>query len=161
MAASKPGQASRVVILSSLAHRFGDVAFDDINFEGHYDPMATYAQSKTANLWTAIEIERRFGPQGIHTWSVHPGAVLTDLSRHLSHTQRAELEDDESLAKTFKTPEQGAATSVWAATASALEGQGGMYLENCQISGPWEPASGQWGHGYGRHAYDSDKAALL
>ncbi|GKU08552.1 oxidoreductase [Fusarium langsethiae] len=111
-AGSIPQRNSRVGILSSVAHRFGDVKFDDVNFEGHYDAMATYAQSKTANLWTANERERRFGKQGIHAWSVQPGAVLTDLTRHMSNDVKDSLSKDAYLATIYKTPAQGAATSV-------------------------------------------------
>lgn len=152
---------SRVVVLSSVAHRLGEVNFDDVNFEGHYDPMTAYAQSKTANLWTANEIERRYGYQGIHAWSVHPGAVQTELLRHLSSEEQSGFTGDEYLMKAFKNAEQGAATSIWAATAAALEGKGGKYLDNCQIIPAWEPSVAKWGPGYGAHAYDVEKAKKL
>ncbi|SPJ76900.1 related to reductases [Fusarium torulosum] len=161
LAGVTPQRASRVVVLSSVAHRFGEVNFDDVNFEGRYDPMDAYAQSKTANLWTANEIERRYGGQGIHAWSVQPGAVQTELMRHMSQEQTKAVAGDPYLAKILKNPKQGAATSVWAATAAALEGKGGKYLENCQIIGAWEPSVGQWGPGYGAHAYDTEKAKRL
>lgn len=161
LAGATPQTPSRVVVLSSVAHRFGEVNFDDVNFEGHYDAMATYAQSKTANLWTANEIERRYGAQGIHAWSVQPGAVQTDLMRHMSEDAQKGLETDDYLSKIMKNPEQGAATSIWAATAAALEGKGGKYLENCQIVPEWEPSFGQWGPGYAPHAYDTEKAKKL
>ncbi|KAM0325807.1 hypothetical protein ACHAQA_007109 [Verticillium albo-atrum] len=161
VAGATPQKASRVVVLSSIAHRTGEVIFDDVNFEGHYEPMAAYSQSKTANLWTANEIERRFNSQGIHCWSVQPGIVQTDLMRHLAEDRKDGLENDPFLSKIFKSPEQGAATSVWAATATALEGRGGKYLEDCQIVPAWEPSVGQWGPGYGAHAYDTEKAKKL
>ncbi|EHK16202.1 uncharacterized protein TRIVIDRAFT_40045 [Trichoderma virens Gv29-8] len=161
LASVTPQRASRVVVVSSVAHRFGEVQFDDVNFEGHYDPMATYAQSKTANLWTANEIERRYGAQGIHAWSLQPGAVQTDLMRHLGEEHKGAINTDPYLSKIFKNPEQGAATSVWAATAAVLEGTGGKYLENCQIIGAWDPSSGMWAPGYGTHAYDTEKAKKL
>ena len=66
LAGATPELASRVVILSSVGHRFGEVPFDNINFDGNYDAVAAYALSKTANLWTANEIERRYGDP--HWW---------------------------------------------------------------------------------------------
>ncbi|KAH7140991.1 hypothetical protein EDB81DRAFT_655513 [Dactylonectria macrodidyma] len=161
LAGVTPQRASRVVVLSSVAHRFGEVNFDDVNFEGHYDPMATYAQSKTASLWTANEIERRYGAQGIHAWSLQPGAVQTELMRHMSEEETQGITKDEYLSKILKNAKQGASTSVWAATAAALEGDGGKYLEDCQIIGAWEPSVGPWGPGYGAHAYDVEKAKKL
>jgi len=153
---------SRVVILSSIAHRFGEVRFENLNLEnGAYDPNIAYSQSKTANLWTANEIERRCGGQGLHAWSVQPGGIATNLMQHLSEEQVSGISKDEHLSKIFKSPEQGAATTVWAATAAALEGKGGKYLEDCQIIPAWEPSQGTWGPGYGPHAYDPEKEARL
>lgn len=160
-AGATPEFASRVVLLSSVAHRLGEVPFENVNFEGNYDGLAAYASSKTANVWTANEIERRFGGVGIHAWSVHPGAVLTELMRHMSDETQGGFRADPYFASVFKNPAQGAATSVWAATSPALEGQGGKYLENCQIAGPWDSSSNPWGPGYGVHAYDEEKAAEL
>ncbi|KAK1656142.1 hypothetical protein BDP81DRAFT_467499 [Colletotrichum phormii] len=161
--AATPAHASRVVIVSSVAHRFGQVNFDNVNYDGCYDPMATYAQSKTANLWTANEIERRYGAArgGIHALSLQPGGVITELMRHMPEEQQDGFAKHPYLSKIFKTAPQGASTSVWAATAAALEGKGGLYLEDCQIIGPWDPAGEQWGPGYGEHAYDVEKATLL
>ncbi|KXH58617.1 oxidoreductase [Colletotrichum nymphaeae SA-01] len=158
---SPSGTSSRVVIVSSVAHRFGQPNFANINFDGCYDPMATYAQSKTANLWTANEIERRYGAQGIHALSLQPGGVITELMRHMPEEQQGGFAKHPYLSKIFKTAPQGASTSVWAATAAALEGKGGLYLEDCQIIGPWDPAGEPWGPGYGEHAYDVEKATLL
>ncbi|TVY68501.1 Short-chain dehydrogenase TIC 32 [Fusarium oxysporum f. sp. cubense] len=154
-------RASRVIMLSSLAHRFGEVDFDNVNMAGCYDPNKAYSQSKTANLWTANEIERRYASKGIHAWSVQPGGVLTDLGRHLSEEQKSGLAVDPYLKTIWKLPDQGAATSVWAAVAQALEGQGGKYLEDCQIVGKWDPSTPLYARGYGEHAYDTEKAARL
>lgn len=75
LASSTTELPSRAVILSSIAHQAAEVNFDNINLEGIYDPWLAYGQSKTCNLWTANEIERRFGGQGLHAFSVHPGGV--------------------------------------------------------------------------------------
>lgn len=160
--ASSSGKPSRVVILSSMAHRWGEVQFDNINFEGKYDAQATYGQSKTANVYVATEIERRYGAQGIHAWAVHPGMVMTDLARHMPDGALEKYLEDPYLASTAKTAEQGASTSLWAATAAALEGKGGKYLEDCQISVPWDPSSNNpMAPGSAPWAYDEDKAKKL
>ncbi len=158
---SDQGFQSRVIILSSVAHRDGEVNFSNLNFNGEYDAWKAYAQSKTANLWTANEIERRFGTRGVHSLSVHPGAIMTGLVQHFSEDQVQGLEADPHLAKMFKSPEQGAATTVWAATAAVFEGQGGKYLEDCQIAKPPEAGAAQFDPGYSTWAYDEKKATLL
>ncbi|KAK1712611.1 uncharacterized protein BDZ83DRAFT_94543 [Colletotrichum acutatum] len=157
LAGSEYQLASRVVILSSVGHRFGEPNLDDLNFEGKYDAHLAYAASKTANLWTANEIERKYGSEGIHAWAVHPGGIFTDLVRHVSEEQMAAMSSETSLVSTFKSPEQGAATTVLAAVARDLEGRGGKYLENCQFSEPHDPSTGMWGPGYAPHAYSPDK----
>ncbi|KAJ3192877.1 hypothetical protein HDU83_005945 [Entophlyctis luteolus] len=161
LAAASPSFASRAVFLSSVAHRMGEVNFEDVNFTGSYDSWVAYGQSKTANLWTANEIERKYGAQNLHSWSVQPGGIATDLMRHMPKEAQSGWQQDEYLSKVFKSPEQGAATTTWAATAKELEGKGGKYLEDCQIIGAWNEENGQWGPGYASWAYDEEKAKKL
>jgi NAD(P)-dependent dehydrogenase (short-subunit alcohol dehydrogenase family) len=132
-----------------------------LNLEGDYNPWVAYAQSKTANVWTANQIERIYGPQGLHAWSVQPGPTATGLYKHLSEADVTASQSDPALAKIFKTLEQGAATPVWAATAKALEGQGGKYLEDCQVSKMWDSAAGPWAPGYCSWTYNEKEEARL
>jgi NAD(P)-dependent dehydrogenase (short-subunit alcohol dehydrogenase family) len=129
---------SRVVSVSSRGHRFSPVVFEDIHFERRpYDKWESYGQAKTANVLFAVELDRRLAERGVRANALHPGGIVTELGRHLSP---ADIEELMSRAPggTFewKTPEQGAATSVWAATAPELEGRGGLYLEDCRIASP-------------------------
>ncbi|RMZ75333.1 hypothetical protein DV737_g5355, partial [Chaetothyriales sp. CBS 132003] len=150
--------ASRVIIVSAAAHRWGSVHFDNLNLEnGAYTPDAAYSQSKTANVWTANELERWYGEMGVlHAWSVQPGVMATDLSK-----MAAAMAAHAQLAKTLKSAEQAAATTTWAATAAALEGSGGKYLEDCQIIGAWDESVGMWAPGYAAHAYSPEDEAKL
>ena len=66
-----------------------------------------------------------------------------------------------NLKGIVKSVEQGAATTVWGATSNSLEGQGGKYLEDCQIAEPWDPSAGQWAPGHGSFAYNVGKATKL
>lgn len=163
LASSTAELNSRVVIVASSAHMVSSVDFDNLNLEkGEYDPWKAYGQSKTANIWTANEIERRYGSQGLHAFSLHPGAIATELLRHVSDEQKSSWGEDEYIKKYWKSPEQGAATSVWAAVAKELEGKGGKYLDDCQIAGPHDPAkSGGQGPGYAPHAYNQEGEAEL
>jgi hypothetical protein len=61
----------------------------------------------------------------------------------------------------WKTPEQGAATSIWAAVDPELEGIGGRYLEDCQVAAPYDPAGGNEFHGYMPYALDPERAERL
>ncbi|GME34313.1 hypothetical protein M1834_005974 [Neofusicoccum parvum] len=161
LASSTPAFHSRVVVVSSMAHRHSDVHFDNLNLEGEYDPHKAYGQSKTALVWAANEIERRYGGAGLHATSLHPGGIKSGLQVHVSQEMLDHWGKEPSIMKMWKSPEQGAATTVWAAVAAELEGTGGVYLEDCMVSGPWEPESGWAGPGYSAWAMDQDKAEKL
>jgi NAD(P)-dependent dehydrogenase (short-subunit alcohol dehydrogenase family) len=147
--ALKAAGRARVVSLSSLGHRRSDVHFDDLNFRHRpYDPWMAYGQSKTANVLFAVGMTQKFGAEGIKANAVHPGGIMTGLQKHVSHEEQMKMGwIDEAGAQNsrFKSTEQGAATSIWAAVAPELEGIGGLYLEDCTIAKPWSddtPMSG-------------------
>lgn len=80
-------RGSRVVTVSSLAHRLGSgrMNFEDLNSERAYDRMGAYAQSKLANLLFTHELQRRLVATGAETIAVaaHPGISSTDLGRYV------------------------------------------------------------------------------
>ncbi|MFE6553374.1 oxidoreductase [Streptomyces sp. NPDC057746] len=134
---------ARVVAVSSRGFRFSPVVFEDLHFEHRaYEPFAAYGQSKTANALFAVELDRRGRAEGVRAFSVHPGMIIdTGLARHISEeTIRAAGAVDEQgrpvrdPSRQFKTIAQGAATGVWCATSPQLDGLGGVYCENCDIS---------------------------
>ena len=120
---------ARVVSVSSRGHRRSPVVFDDIHFlHRSYDPMLAYGQSKTANVLFAVEITRRWSGEGITSNALMPGAIMTNLARHMTAET---LEGLRSLPLVWKTPEQGAATTVVLAASPLLAGIGGRYFEDC------------------------------
>ena len=128
---------SRVVALSSAGHRRSDVDLDDPGFETTpYEPWIAYGRSKTANALFAVGFDHRFASQGVRAFAVHPGVIATELSRHLTDETLSALISTMSSAREvrYKSVPQGAATSVWAATAPELDGRGGLYLEDCHIA---------------------------
>jgi NAD(P)-dependent dehydrogenase (short-subunit alcohol dehydrogenase family) len=126
---------ARVVELSSRGHARAGVDFDDPHFEHRpYDKWVAYGQSKTANALFALALDARGAAHGVRAFSVHPGAVITDLMRSMSDEEKhAAVERAQSMG-TFKTTEQGAATSVWCATSAQLDGMGGVYCEDVDIA---------------------------
>ncbi len=125
---------SRIVSVSSRGHHMSPVVFEDIQFEHRpYDKWRAYGQSKTANVLFAVGLERRLGARGVHANALHPGGIVTELSRHLQQEDFQFLQTRTRGMK-FKSIEAGAATSVFAATAPELEGRGGLYLEDCHIA---------------------------
>ncbi|MCU1391064.1 MAG: oxidoreductase [Ilumatobacteraceae bacterium] len=137
---------SRVVNLSSGGHRASDIHWDDPNYQTRdYDKFESYGQSKTANILFTRELDRRFGPAGVHAFAVHPGMIVTELGRHMTRDDRKVLAEKFASSPTgtaprYKEVAQGAATSVWAAVAPELEGHGGAYLADVERSdddAPW------------------------
>jgi NAD(P)-dependent dehydrogenase (short-subunit alcohol dehydrogenase family) len=159
--ALRAGAPSRVVCVSSAGHRFGSVDLDDPNYQQRdYDKWAAYGQAKTANIWHALEVDRRMQRDGVRGFALHPGAILTELGRHLGEADRAVmLSRAPAGGYKWKKVEQGAATQVWACTAPELDGRGGLYLEDCHIAGPTTDATPTGG--YAPWALDADGAARL
>lgn len=154
---------SRVVSLTSDSHRHGGLNEPgNYNFEnGNYNGYAAYAQSKTANIYLANEIERRYGSKGLHANSAHPGLIQTGLGRYMTDEQIQGLLSNDSMAKYWKSPEQGAATTVWAAVGKDLEGKGGKYLANCSVAVLGDDLSDVSGQTHAAHAYDPKGEARL
>lgn len=133
----KAGKPSRLVVVSSVANKRGDINWDDINWEKDYNKWAAYAQSKTANILFAKQFNKLYASQGVKAYSLHPGGIMTNLQKHVPvEEQRAMgfFKEDGSLHELFKNIEQGASTSVYAALSPDLDNQGGEYLEDCGIS---------------------------
>lgn len=128
----------RVISLSSTAHQMSPIVFEDINFEHRaYDPWDAYAQSKTATALLAAQIWNELGAEGVTAHTLHPGGVQTGLLKHINWDMGAQFavryNYDVANSK-VKTIEQGAATTVWAATEVALLHRETAYLEDCQVS---------------------------
>ncbi len=132
------GADKRIVNLSSRGHHIAPVDIDDPNFENtDYVPFLSYGRSKTANVLFSVGLEKRFADKGIHAYAVHPGGIQTNLGRYMSEEESAALVERVTASDpdfAWKTIPQGAATSCWAATADELEGQGGVYCEDCHVA---------------------------
>lgn len=156
----------RVVALSSSGHRLSPVVFDDIHFEHRdYNKWKAYGQAKTANALMALHLDTLHAQDGLTANAVHPGGILTGLSRYLPREEMEALgwvkpgADANEIPPGFKNAEQGAATSVWAATAPELQGHGGLYLEDCNEAIP--SPEGERRFGYVPHIRDRAAAERL
>lgn len=155
---------ARVVQLTSIGHRRSPVVFDDIDFLSRpYDKWAAYGQSKSANSLFAVELDRRGRTHGVRAFAVHPGGIMTDLQRHLPREERIAMgwmDEHGTLNPAFKSPAQGAATSVWCATAPELDGHGGVYCEDCNIAALVPDDAATW-TGVRLYAVDPEAARRL
>ncbi|KQW48637.1 oxidoreductase [Nocardioides sp. Root1257] len=156
--------SGRVISVSSTGHHLSDIRWGDPWFAVGYDKWLAYGQSKTANVLFAVHLDRLARDRGVRAFSLHPGAILTPLGRHL---QAEDLDavmtldaDGQPLLPDFRSPEEGAATAVWAATSPTLDGRGGLYLEDCGIAEVVPPGP-QATSGVKDYAVDPEAAARL
>lgn len=112
----KATAGSRIVTLSSIAHRGAQIDFDNLKLEKPYDPRREYYQSKLADIMFALELARRVKTKGDDVLSVacHPGFTKTELQRHVDPAMLANL--------TFMDTWQGSLPTLVAATGDAKPG---------------------------------------
>jgi NAD(P)-dependent dehydrogenase (short-subunit alcohol dehydrogenase family) len=152
---------ARVVSVSSSAHLRSAVVFDDIMFDRReYEPWSAYGQSKTANVLFAVEATRRWAADGILANALMPGGIRTNLQRYVSDAdlERQRKATGGSGAPSWKTVEQGAATTILVATSPLLDGIGGRYFEDCDEALPNEPGTRK---GVAAYALDPEAATRL
>ncbi len=133
---------SRVVCVSSDAARFASLSdrFHDLNWEERrFSGMRAYGDSKLMNIMFAAELTLRLQGSGVVANAVHPGLIETELGRNLPWWGRIVGQ----LMRPFsKTVPQGAATSVYVATAGEYADRGGLYFADCRL----KPAPSLAGH---------------
>jgi NAD(P)-dependent dehydrogenase (short-subunit alcohol dehydrogenase family) len=136
--ALKAADGARVVSLSSIGHRISPPDLEDPNFERtEYNKWIAYGRAKSANALFAIGLDKRGAAHNVRAFAVHPGGIMTDLQRYMPEEEKRAMgwiDADGNVDARFKTPSQGAATSVWCATNAQLDGQGGVYCEDCDIA---------------------------
>ncbi|ETS81857.1 hypothetical protein PFICI_06859 [Pestalotiopsis fici W106-1] len=152
LAANSP----RVVNVSSDGHRASAIRFADYNFDNGktYNKWVAYGQSKTANILFSLSLAEKLGKRGLQSYSLHPGVINTNLGTHIDWNEDIHglLALDRSLGNAegwgtdfkWKTPDQGAATHVFAAFATTLKENNGSYLENSHIADPWVDTVKPW-----------------
>ncbi|XP_039331439.1 polyprenol dehydrogenase isoform X2 [Saimiri boliviensis] len=125
-----PGHSARVVTVSSATHYVAELNMDDLQSSACYSPHGAYAQSKLALVLFTYHLQRLLAAAGSHVTAnvVDPGVVDTGLYRHVFWGTRLVKKLLGWLL--FKTPDEGARTSVYAAVTPELEGVGGRYLYN-------------------------------
>eukprot|EP00062_Callorhinchus_milii_P021490 gi/632978261/ref/XP_007905810.1/ PREDICTED: retinol dehydrogenase 12-like isoform X1 [Callorhinchus milii] len=124
----KRSSPARIINVSSTAHKMGSINFKDLNSEQSYSSIKAYGQSKLANILFTKELAKKLEGTGVTVYSLHPGAVRTELGRHLNVVIRASFK----LFHFFtKSPTEGAQTSIYCAVAPELETKTGQYYSDC------------------------------
>jgi NAD(P)-dependent dehydrogenase (short-subunit alcohol dehydrogenase family) len=116
---------ARIINVSSGAHQVGRLDWKNLQGESGYSPLRAYGLSKLANIFFTYELARRLAGTGVTVNSMHPGAVATNFGATGSGLMRRAVRLARPL---LRTPEQGAETIVWLATARELDGVTGKYF---------------------------------
>lgn len=125
---------ARIVNVASDAHKFvRGMNFDDLGYKNGYSTMQVYGHSKLANILFTRELAGRLGDSGVTVNAVHPGAVATGLGGNNGWWAQAVMK---LVGLFFKSPEGGAATSLYVATSPELEGVTGKYYANSKELAP-------------------------
>ncbi len=155
---------ARVVSLSSIGHRISPPDLEDPNFErSEYNKWVAYGRAKSANSLFAIGLDQRGAAHNVRAFAVHPGGIMTDLQRYMPEEEKRAMgwiDENGNVNERFKTPSQGAATSIWCATNAQLDGKGGVYCEDCDIAELVAPDSKEFS-GVRPWAIDADPADKL
>ncbi|MCZ1007820.1 SDR family NAD(P)-dependent oxidoreductase [Streptomyces lydicus] len=156
---------ARVVVNSSAGHALTDIRWDDPHFRTGYDKWLAYGQAKTANSLFAVQLDALGRRDGVRAFALHPGKIITGLQREMPLREQIDRgwvdEQGKVIGADFKTPSQGAATGLWAATSPLLDGRGGLYLEDCDIARVSAPGRPMDDGGVRAYAIDADAAARL
>ncbi|KAL7829579.1 hypothetical protein AOLI_G00304640 [Acnodon oligacanthus] len=134
----KKSAPSRIINVSSIAHKGGKIHFDDLSFnKTPYDSLISYRQSKLANVLFTRELSRRIKGSGVTAYALHPGVIRTELGRYVEmrHPIVSALLSAPALLL-MKTPKQGAQTSIYCAITEGLENHSGCYFSDCKLKEP-------------------------
>ncbi|MGI5219895.1 SDR family NAD(P)-dependent oxidoreductase [Nocardia sp. CA-290969] len=156
---------ARVVVNSSAGHTLTDIRRHDPHFRTGYDKWLAYGQAKTANALFAVQLDALGRNDGVRAFALHPGKIITGLQREMTRQEQIDRgwidEHGTVIGADFKTPAQGAATGLWAATSPLLDGRGGLYLEDCEVARVSGPDTPMDDGGVRAYAVDPGSAARL
>ncbi|MFJ9855308.1 SDR family NAD(P)-dependent oxidoreductase [Streptomyces sp. NPDC101150] len=156
---------ARVVVNSSAGHALTDIRWHDPHFRTGYDKWLAYGQAKTANTLFAVQLDALGRDEGVRAFALHPGKIITGLQREMTLQEQVERgwvdELGNVIGADFKTPSQGAATGLWAATSPLLHDRGGLYLEDCDVARVSAPEAPMDDGGVRAYATDPDAAERL
>lgn len=128
----KSSAPSRIVVVSSKLYAYGDINFEDLNSEQSYNKRFCYSRSKLANILFTRELARRLEGTNVTVNVLHPGVVRTNLGRHIHIPLLAKPLYNLVSWAFFKTPLEGAQTSIYLASSPEVEGVSGKYFGDCK-----------------------------
>ncbi|XP_070576872.1 retinol dehydrogenase 11-like [Ptychodera flava] len=129
----KKSVPSRIINTTSVAYKGGKINFDNLNMKDNYKPSKAYCNSKLAVLLFTRELSRRLKGSGVTVNSVNPGLTNSNLGRHVTADMSwpRYLLGLAIVGMMFKTPKQGAQTTIYCAVEPSLDEVTGQYFSDC------------------------------
>jgi len=128
----KASPSGRIINVSSVGQRIGQINFNDINLDENYEPIKAYAQSKLANVLFTRELAKRLKGTNVTTFSLHPGAVDTEIQRHSKEgTIACSGLWNKVVSVVHVSPFLGAQTTMYCALDENIKADSGWYFSNC------------------------------
>ena len=122
----KASAPSRIISVSSMLHKKGELALDTVRGYEKYSGQVAYNNSKLCNVMFAVELAKRLAGTGVTSNVLHPGAVATDIVRDTPWLVR------KIIGLIFISPEKGAQTTIMLASDPALAEVSGKYYDQCK-----------------------------
>lgn len=138
----KKAQEGRIVVVSSGAHKWGKIDFDDPHFEKGYNVAKGYGRSKLANVLFTKALAKRLEGTNVTVNAVHPGAVATDLG--VNRKTEFGRSITRVLKPFFQTAEEGAETAVYLATSNEVANVSGRYFYKMKEADVSKDAKNEW-----------------
>ncbi len=152
---------SRIINLTSSAHRLSPLRFEDPFFEKEeYNKLAAYGQSKTAAVLFTVALDKRYRDRGVRATAVHPGLIDTELGRYFTEDEMVFLKGGIPEGISMKDVSQGSATTIWAAVHPDFDSIAAKFCEDCAVADEIDDPDAE-GRGVLPWALDEDAAAKL
>ncbi|XP_055951030.1 retinol dehydrogenase 11-like isoform X1 [Argiope bruennichi] len=134
----KASVPARIINVSSIAHIYGHIDFNDINLNSNYRPIQAYCRSKLANILFTRELAKRLKGSGVTTYCLHPGAIHTGLGQHMGSSINKFVGQLYEFCSRllFKSPTKGAQTTIYCAVEEKLANESGHYYCDCSVINP-------------------------
>lgn len=136
----KSSAPSRIVNVSSMIHKYGEIDFENLNMEKYWSDYLVYANSKLYTILMTLELSHILKRTGVTANSLHPGMAATNIFRNIpSPIIRKFLE--KSIGFMFQTVWEAAQTPIYLAVSPDLNEVSGKYFCDCREKRPSNKAT--------------------
>ncbi|CAH0605423.1 unnamed protein product [Chrysodeixis includens] len=131
----KSSAPSRIINVSSMIHKYGELDFDNLNMENYWSDYLVYANSKLFLNLTTLELSRRLKGSGVTVNALHPGVAATNIFRNIPSDIIRNIVE-RSIGFLFQTPWEAAQTTIYLSVSPEVKEVTGKYFTDCREKTP-------------------------